>query len=317
LQQGSYQIIFFFQRLEKPEAYSAKEDRMASDRERPENVWEDDRYEKTKKRLFIGLVLGTGILVCLSLVLLWAIPCIGFGSIHPYAPWIFGALVLAAVLVVLWASLGLVLTILSGKDLPCFKRMRGITIRLFLPLMTLLGQFIGLSKDRVRSSFIKVNNQLVESQEQTYSPDQILLLMPHCLQRSDCTIRLTYGIHNCKRCGRCAISGLIALAEKYGLGLAIATGGTIARKIVVQKRPKLIIAVACERDLASGIQDIYPLPAYGVLNIRPHGPCMDTQVPMARLEEAIRKFLRPRYFPENKPVEAFPLKVQAVAERYR
>ena len=71
----------------------------------------------------------------------------------------------------------------------------------------------------------------------------------------------------------------------------IATGGTIARRIVVQTRPRCIIAVACERDLTSGIQDSYPLPVFGVLNQRPHGPCVDTLVPMKALEDAVRIFL--------------------------
>jgi len=74
--------------------------------------------------------------------------------------------------------------------------------------------------------------------------------------------------------------------------MAIATGGTIARRIVVQKRPKLILAVACERDLSSGIQDTYPLPVYGILNERPNGPCLDTLVPLDQMEIALRYFLR-------------------------
>jgi hypothetical protein len=49
--------------------------------------------------------------------------------------------------------------------------------------------------------------------------------------------------------------------------------------------------VACERDLTSGIQDSYPLPVFGVLNQRPCGPCLDTLVPLAGLEESIRLFL--------------------------
>ncbi len=69
---------------------------------------------------------------------------------------------------------------------------------------------------------------------------------------------------HCKRCGKCPIKGLVELSEKYGVGLAVATGGTLARRIIVERRPRLIIAVACERDLSSGIQDSYPLPVFGV-----------------------------------------------------
>jgi hypothetical protein len=104
-------------------------------------------------------------------------------------------------------------------------------------------------------------------------------------------MRLTYDIRNCKRCGKCPITRLIDLCDKYGVKLAIATGGTIARRIVVQARPRIILAVACERDLSSGIQDTYPIPVYGVLNDRPHGPCLDTQVDLSHVEQALLKFL--------------------------
>jgi hypothetical protein len=272
---------------------------MPSVEQEPDYNRPDKAPGRTRKRLFIGLVLCTSLIVCLFLMLLWGIPYIGLPTIHPSVPWIFGALVLAAILIVLWAALGLVLNVLLGKDLPFFKRMRGVSVKLFLPLMTLLGRILGLSKQKIRASFISVNNELVISKGRKYAPDELLLLMPHCLQRSDCKVRLTYNIQNCKHCGKCPIAGLIALSAEYGVHLVIATGGTIARRIVARRRPRLILAVACERDLSSGIQDTYPLPVYGVLNKRPHGPCMDTEVCLADVERALRMFLRPEYLPES------------------
>ena len=265
------------------------------------------RYASAKKRLFIGLVMGTSALVSMFLVLLWIIPYIGLKEIHPTAPWIFGVLIFTAIFIVAWAAFGLVINIVSGKALPLFKRMRGITVRLFLPLMTLLGRTLGITKEKVWASFIKVNNKLVASSGKRYRPSEILLLMPHCLQRSDCTVRLTYGVENCKRCGKCPILGLLDLSLKYGVHMAIATGGTIARRIVVQKRPKIILAVACERDLSSGIQDTYPLPVFGILNDRPFGPCLDTQVALHRLEAAVQNFLDPEFYPKTGQIESFPV----------
>ena len=55
--------------------------------------------------------------------------------------------------------------------------------------------------------------------------------------------------------------------------------------------------MACDRDLASGIQDTYPLPVYGVLNERPKGPCLDTLVPLDELEQAIVRFMEPGSLP--------------------
>jgi hypothetical protein len=65
----------------------------------------------------------------------------------------------------------------------------------------------------------------------------------------------------------------------------------LARKIVVEKRPEMIIGVACERDLTSGIQDTYPIPVYGILNKRPNGPCYDTDVDLELVEQGMTAFL--------------------------
>ena len=246
----------------------------------------------SRKRLFIGLIGGACALVCALLVLLWVIPYIGLKNLHPYAPFILGVLVAIALALVLWASLGLLLSIVLAKPLPFTGRVRGLTIKLLLPLMSLLGRALGFSKEEIHTSFIKVNNELVLRELDRYPAHKILLLMPHCLQNSRCDMRLTYDMDNCKRCGKCPITGLLELRDRYGVHLAIATGGTIARRIVTQKRPAIIIAVACYRDLSSGIQDTYPLPVYGVMNERPFGPCLDTTVPLDSLEAALKRFLK-------------------------
>ena len=81
---------------------------------------------------------------------------------------------------------------------------------------------------------------------------------------------------------------LIEIAQKYGLNLFVATGGTIARKIVKDVKPEAIVAVACERDLCSGIADIYPLHVIGIPNERPFGPCFNTKVDIQKVSEAIK-----------------------------
>jgi len=247
--------------------------------------------ETSRKRPFIGLITGTSLLVCLALALLWIVPTVGLSTIHPWAAPAWGVVMLLCIGLVLWAALGLALSVACGRNLPFTRRLRGLTVKIFLPLMILFGRALGISKERVRNSFIKVNNELVLAEGMRYKPTEILLLLPHCLQSSTCSVRLTYDINNCKRCGRCPVSGLLALSEAYGVHMAIATGGTIARRIVVQKRPRLILAVACERDLSSGIQDTYPLPVFGILNERPNGPCLDTRVCLTTMEHALRLFL--------------------------
>jgi hypothetical protein len=250
-----------------------------------------ERDRPARKRIFIGLVTGTAVLLCLLLLVGWIVPVVGFGNIHPWVPYITGFLLVACILLITWASLGLVLQIMFGRQFWGASTVKGITIRFFLPIMELLARVAGISPAEVRRSFIKVNNELCLRGGPTYAPNRILVLLPHCLQRAQCGIRLSYSVDSCKRCGKCPIAGLLALRDAYGVGLAIATGGTIARRIVVESRPKLIIAVACERDLTSGIQDTHPLPVYGILNERPEGPCRNTLVDLGKLEQALRFFI--------------------------
>ena len=262
--------------------------------------------EKTpRKRLFIGLVTGTALLLCLALLAGWIIPVVGLGNIHPLVPYITACVLVACICAIVWAAFGLVLQIITGRSCWGASRVRGITIKFFLPVMELLAKVAGCSVNEVRRSFIQVNNELTKRKGSVCSPERMLVLLPHCLQNSECPLRLSYTIDACKRCGRCPISGLLTLRDAYGFRIAVATGGTIARRIVVQARPDIIIAVACERDLTSGIQDTHPLPVYGILNERPEGPCTNTLVPLELVEQALRAFVRPEFLPP----QVFPITI--------
>jgi hypothetical protein len=80
---------------------------------------------------------------------------------------------------------------------------------------------------------------------------------------------------------------LVTLAEEIGFHFFVVTGGTLARQKVMEIRPQAVVAVACERDLASGIQDVYPIPSVGVMNIRPNGPCFNTKVDVEEFKRVI------------------------------
>ncbi len=246
---------------------------------------------KPQKRIFLGLLAVTCVLFTVLLAVFWYVPYMGLTTLHPKLPLILGAFFLALLVLVFVVVAMLGFTVVLGRDLFFSRRLRGVVIKLLLPLMSFVGKLCGVSRDKVQRSFIEINNQLVLAQHPRATPDKLLLLMPHCLQFHECQFRITGSVVHCKKCGKCPIKGLVELSEKYGVGLAVATGGTLARRIVVERRPKLIIAVACERDLSSGIQDSYPLPIYGVINHRPHGPCYDTQVNLERVEEALQTFL--------------------------
>ena len=243
------------------------------------------------KGLFVALMALTCLLIAGGLVFLWWVQGAGLSAIHPALPGITGTLLAFVAGVILLGTVLLVLTTLMGKDIPGTRLLRGAAIRLLLPLIEFLGRLAGIPRDTIRQSFISMNNSLVMARKIRLKPDRILILLPHCLQFVDCDIKVTGDINKCLRCDRCDISGLARLAEKYHIDISVATGGTLARKVIMEKRPKLVLAVACEGDLTSGIRDCYPLPVLGVLNDRPFGPCYNTSVDLERIEEAIKAVL--------------------------
>ena len=258
---------------------------------------------RPQKRIFLGLLALTCLFFMLLLGLLWYVPYVGLANLHTKLPLILG-IVFGVLLALVFAGVTiLALTVILGRDLPFSRSLRGVLVKFLLPLMSGVGKIFGVSKDQVRRSFIEINNQLLLAAHPRATSDKLLLLMPHCLQFHECEFRITGSTVNCQRCGQCPINGLAEISERYGVGLAVATGGTLARRIVVERRPRLIIAVACERDLSSGIQDSYPLPVFGITNKRPHGPCYDTDVDLERVEEALNFFLLspPPQAPEASP----------------
>lgn len=160
------------------------------------------------------------------------------------------------------------------------------------PLLIGVVKLFKKDKDSIRRVHANINNLLVKTNTKKTEPDKILILLPHCLQNDKCNIKITNKIDNCKACGRCDIGDILNLKQKYGINIVVATGGTLARAWIQKTKPKCIIAVACERDLSSGINDVKHIPVMGVLNDRPNGPCFNTKIDIEKIEDAIKFFLK-------------------------
>jgi len=167
---------------------------------------------------------------------------------------------------------------------------RGIFVKVLYPLLYIAGRLARIDSERLQDFFVRTSNAMVRREFRGRRAKRLLVLLPHCLQREECKIRVTSDIYNCARCGKCKIRDLIELADEFQLKLYVATGGTLARRVVKETRPEAIVAVACERDLSSGIADSYPLPVLGVMNDRPYGPCLNTGVDISRVRDALLFF---------------------------
>ena len=246
---------------------------------------------RPQKRIFIGLLVFTCLILFFLIFLAWYVPLVGLKNIHPSLPLIFSLALAVLVFFMIFGGLLLIFTILRRRDILFSHKLRGIVTKVLFPFMILMGKLVGVSKERVQQSFIELNNHLVRSNQHRTRPNRLLVLLPHCIQDFDCQIKITGNIRNCKGCGKCEIKDLIELSDQYQVKIAVATGGTLARRIIVENKPKAIVAVACELDLTSGIQDSYPIPVIGILNERPNGPCFNTKVDIQKVKNAILDFL--------------------------
>lgn len=162
-----------------------------------------------------------------------------------------------------------------------------MVMNLLYPLSRMLGRLGGVGGEKIDDYFIGRNNRLILRSGTRYRPEQVLLLFPHCLQDWECPHRITADIHNCHGCGKCKIPELIRIGDLYKVAMRVVGGGSAARRAIMDCRPSFVLAVACERDMISGIRDSLPLPVMGILNERPNGPCKNTTVDIARVERAL------------------------------
>ncbi|MGI6587599.1 MAG: DUF116 domain-containing protein [Peptococcia bacterium] len=250
----------------------------------------NDSEQRTKKRIFVGLLLCSLIFLVAVVTFAWWLVSWRMFYLNKIILTIVIAVALVFFVLLSVGLLGLIWSLWRSKEIaPLQSAMRTATNVLF-PLAMRLGKWFGLAEEKIKSSYIQVSNQLVRTQTKVKAYKKVMILAPHCLQWVHCPHKITINVDNCKRCGRCLIMDLINLAQKTGAHLEVVTGGTMARKVIKEYRPQAVVAIACERDLTSGIQDVEGLPVIGIINERPEGPCANTRVDLVKVEEAIRSF---------------------------
>ena len=227
----------------------------------------------------------------LMIYVVWKVTVPGLEQIHYLLPKLVGVVGGFIAFALMTGVIGMVLALLGISIFKVLYFWAWKAVNLLFPFAVVLGRVFNIPRVKIEQSFIEVSNHLVMQHKIKVPAERILILTPHCIQKDTCVHKITRNVENCKQCGGCSVGDMLGLAHKYGCKLAVATGGTLARQMVMQARPKAIVAVACERDLTSGIQDVFPLPVLGVLNERPYGPCFNTRVDKKKLEDAILAFL--------------------------
>lgn len=242
---------------------------------------------KTKKRTFLGLLLIALLFLISAAFYLLLVASERYAA---FSRTLFMGLTISAfVFIVLFffGLLAIVFTIMQNRTNPFLRWFIEKTLLLLYPFVLQMGRLMHIAQEKIQRSFIEVNNQLVRARTLELEANELLLLLPHCLQNDQCTYKITRNINNCRRCGRCQLPEILKISSDKNIKVEVVTGGTLARRAIKEHRPRAVVAVACERDLSSGILDSFPLPVIGILNERPQGPCFNTRVDLTALKEAI------------------------------
>jgi hypothetical protein len=194
---------------------------------------------------------------------------------HERLPWAAWALAITAIAAMgLWFAL-FVLTVNTGRRLVLSPLKLGPFFEITFAGVFRLADFMGISRDSVGHSFVKVTNRLSRTFKPADRQERLLLLLPRCLTKEQ-------------------LKEINGLKEIYPITIHTVSGGELARKKVKEMKPTAIIGVACERDLVSGIRDVgTKFSVIGIPNRRPEGPCKNTHIDMAELIESIEFFVGP------------------------
>jgi hypothetical protein len=185
----------------------------------------------------------------------------------------YGWFAIAAVAAALWLWWGAILLsyVLRRPLLPERLAERGPFLRL-MRLTSRVADRFG-RRDWVENAAVKVYNALALERSRKVNKGELLLLIPRCLSRA-------------------TLDGVLQVAGKYDVPVFVATRGQLARRVIRERRPRAVVAVACERDMVSGLHDVAgKVPVLGLTMTLPAGPCKDALLDLDKLEEWVRAYV--------------------------
>jgi hypothetical protein len=159
----------------------------------------------------------------------------------------------------------------SRAILPGFAAERGLFLRVMSGTSRVAGWFG--QRDRVENAAVKVYNRLALARIRGVAAGELLLLVPRCLSRA-------------------TLDRVLEAAGRRDVPVFVATRGQLARRVIRERRPRAVVAVACERDMVTGLHDVAGrVPVLGLTMTLPAGPCKDAELDHATLEQYLDAFV--------------------------
>jgi len=185
-----------------------------------------------------------------------------------------------------WLYLGVLAgSFYSGRNvLPERLMERGPYLQL-MNYTSLMARAFG-KRDWVEHAAIDVYNTLAERRGRRVRKGELLVLIPRCLSKQ-------------------ALDGVLEIAGRYEVPVFVATRGQLARRVIRERRPRAVVAVACERDMMTGLRDVAgKLPVLGLTMQLPNGPCRDAAIDLHQMERWVQGlvgFVAPQQEPAGAP----------------
>lgn len=128
-------------------------------------------------------------------------------------------------------------------------------------------------RDWVENASVKVYNGLAILRARKVSAGELLVLIPRCLSRE-------------------TLDGVLQVAGRYAVPVFVATRGQLARRVIRERRPRAVVAVACERDMVTGLRDVAgKVPVLGLAMTLPAGPCKDAGLDLDQFEAWVKAYV--------------------------
>jgi len=218
---------------------------------------------------FAALTLLGGIAAVAALIYLLS-PRLG--ALWPALPAVLWV-ALAAAGYACWLWFGVLLLSFYGGVLPLSENLleRGPYLHL-MSFTSYVSRLFG-KRDWVEHAAIEVYNALAERRQRRVGKGELLVLIPRCLSKE-------------------ALDGVLAVAGRYEVPVFVATRGQLARRVIRERRPRAVVAVACERDMMTGLRDVAgKLPVLGLTMRLPNGPCRDAMLDLDVMEQWVRSWV--------------------------
>lgn len=219
---------------------------------------------------FLWAALALGVAIATTSVLLYVLAP-RLGELHAAVPriaWL--TLAIGTGLVLCWWLLLGASFVLNRPLLPARLAERGLFLRV-MAFTSRIASWFG-RRDWVENAAVKVYNALALLRVRRVGHGELLLLVPRCLSRA-------------------TLDRVLEAAGRHEVPVFVATRGQLARRVIRERRPRAVVAVACERDMVTGLHDVAGrVPVLGLTMTLPAGPCKDAELDHETLERYMAAF---------------------------